>query len=52
MATGGIMGYFTTYDDTADYDNETFRKTLLDANSWAGTAQSDQAMRPAIRNWN
>jgi hypothetical protein len=38
LATGGIVGYFTTYDDTADYDNETFRKTLLDANSWAGTA--------------
>jgi hypothetical protein len=38
LATGGIVGYFTTYDDAADYDNETFRKTLLDPTSWAGTA--------------
>jgi hypothetical protein len=39
LGTGGIAGYFTTYDDAADYDNEIFRKTLLDATNWHTTAR-------------
>lgn len=39
LATGGIAGYYTTFEDVADYDNKVFRKTLLDAASWRTTAR-------------
>lgn len=39
LATGGIVGYLTTYNDAADYDNETFQKTLLDSANWHETAR-------------
>lgn len=38
LTVSGLAGYYLTYNDEADYDNETFVKVLLDPESWRGTA--------------
>lgn len=33
-AIGGVIGYLFYYKDGADYENETFKRILLDSDSW------------------
>jgi hypothetical protein len=34
LSTGGVIGYFFTYSDKADYNNESFQRVLMDKASW------------------
>ena len=39
LATGGIGGFYITHNDPGDYNNATFRQTLMDPNSWSESAK-------------
>jgi hypothetical protein len=39
LASGVVAGYYTTYDEAVDHDNESFRKALLDPAMWRATAK-------------
>ncbi len=39
LASGGIGGFYFTHNDPGDYDNKTFRETLMDPTSWSEWAK-------------
>jgi hypothetical protein len=40
LASGGIGGFYITHNDPGDYNNETFRQTLMDRTSWSEWAKN------------
>jgi hypothetical protein len=38
-ATGGLIGYWLTYSDKADYNNEVFQKVITDKDRWHKLAE-------------
>jgi hypothetical protein len=40
LASGGFGGFYITHNDPGDYNNATFRQTLMDPNSWSESAKT------------